>query len=495
MNELRMDPESGDDLIVDADTAITVEVPDDGALWAAIARLHPSEALLERLATVEDPAVWDDWPEWLHPVDTGIRLNGKPWGWTISLNDYEMDNDNWFLLPVGFFDEAIELASTSMWQSASMTGAVIPTTCLWSHGVSFGWQIYDEEGLTWRTLVVGDDLERTARDFIASSFDEWNEPVCPVCDDSGWEITIGLADEVRAAVGPAALATIWVPCPDHLEVARVDLDGWWRWDAHAVDAATDTVRRDAAADAAMWRQVSDSITAQIDPDTQPLPHPDPEPPVRGAWVPTLTGPDDDPEPTAVEPADPFEPAAPPTPTLATNDTPADTTPTPPSGARGADGGFDLDGPVLAHPRAFTVTPAAGGGWGPFTVALARLLADATDEGLWWATIALADDTANPAFAHLGPDEGGKLYTEVAGDYYLPEPARLDPTQRAKLRDLGWADPVADLSGDDEIQPRNHTRSWPMAQLADACEHVIGTLQAVYGFTDHDAIAVYLDPFT
>lgn len=66
--------------------------------------------------------------------------------------------------------------------------------------------------------------------------------------------------------------------------------------------------------------------------------------------------------------------------------------------------------------------------------------------------------ANPAFAHLGPDEGGKLYTEVAGDYYLPEPARLDDTQRAKLRDLGWADPVADLSGDDEIQPRNHTRS-------------------------------------
>lgn len=118
----------------------------------------------------------------------------------------------------------------------------------------------------------------------------------------------------------------------------------------------------------------------------------------------------------VESADPFEPAATPTPTLASNNTPADAAPTAPSGAR------------------------------------------ATDEGLWWATIAMPDDTANPAFAHLGPDEGGKLYTEVAGDYYLPEPARLDDTQRAKLRDLGWADPVADLSGDDEIQPRNHTRS-------------------------------------
>lgn len=35
----------------------------------------------------------------------------------------------------------------------------------------------------------------------------------------------------------------------------------------------------------------------------------------------------------------------------------------------------------------------------------------------------------------------------------------------------------------------------MAQLADACAHVVATLQSVYGFTDHDAIGVWLDPFT
>jgi len=226
MTELRIDPDSRDEMTVDADTAITVAVPEGGDLWAAVARLHPSEALLERLGAVEDPAVWGDWPEWLHPVDTGITLNGEPWGWTLPVNDWEAGDDSWFLLPVGFFDQAVELASTSMWQSASMTGAVITTTCLSANGVAFGWQILDEEGLTWRTLTLGDDLDAVARDFIARSFSDWGLPVCPVWDESGWMLTIDLDDNVRNAVGPAALATIWVPCPDHLEVARVEVGGW-----------------------------------------------------------------------------------------------------------------------------------------------------------------------------------------------------------------------------------------------------------------------------
>jgi len=153
MTELRIDPDGRGDLTVVADTALTVEVPDGGDLWSVIARLHPSEALLERLAAVEDAAAWGDWPEWLHPIDTDITLNGDPWGWTLPVNDWEAGDDSWFLLPVGFFDHVVELASTSIWQSASMTGAVIPTTCLSSNGVSYGWQIFDEEGLTWSTLA------------------------------------------------------------------------------------------------------------------------------------------------------------------------------------------------------------------------------------------------------------------------------------------------------------------------------------------------------
>ena len=87
--------------------------------------------------------------------------------------------------------------------------------------------------------------------------------------------------------------------------------------------------------------------------------------------------------------------------------------------------FDLDGPALTEPRRFVVTPAAGGGLDVCAVALGRLFIRAMDEGLWWATIDLAEPHPNPGFAHLGPDEDGSLYTEVAGDYYLPVSARLD----------------------------------------------------------------------
>lgn len=157
--------------------------------------------------------------------------------------------------------------------------------------------------------------------------------------------------------------------------------------------------------------------------------------------------------------------------------------------------FDLDGPVLSESHTFVVTPASGGGFDACAAALARLLGLAMDEGLWWATIDLAEPHPNPGFAHLGPDEDGSLYTEVAGDYYLPRYVRLDEDQRAALRELGWADPVEDLSGDDEIQPRNHVRSWPIEQLPIACAHTLLTLASVYGFTGDDPLRVRLDPFT
>jgi hypothetical protein len=157
--------------------------------------------------------------------------------------------------------------------------------------------------------------------------------------------------------------------------------------------------------------------------------------------------------------------------------------------------FDLDGPVLAGAQEFVVVPARGGGWAVFAGALARLLTTATDDGLWWATIRLPDEAGKPAFAHLGPDDGGALYTEVSGDYDLPPSARLNDEQWAMLRDLGWGDPVPDLSGDDEIQPRNHTRSWQMSELPVAVEHVFGTLQIVFGFSEAEPVIVNLDPFT
>lgn len=156
--------------------------------------------------------------------------------------------------------------------------------------------------------------------------------------------------------------------------------------------------------------------------------------------------------------------------------------------------FDLDGPVLSEPRGFVVRPSAAGGFEACAAALSRLLTRAMDEGLWWATICLAEPHPNPAFAHLGPDEDGDLYTEVAGDYYLPPHAHLDDGQRMALRELGWDDPVPDLSGGDDIQPRDHTRSCPIQQLPLACRPTLLTLAVAYGFHEDDPLQVSLDPF-
>ena len=84
---------------------------------------------------------------------------------------------------------------------------------------------------------------------------------------------------------------------------------------------------------------------------------------------------------------------------------------------------------------------------------------------------------------------------MAGDFYLPPGFALDERQWAALRDLGWGDPVLTLSRDEEIQPRNHTRSWPVERLPEACAHVLLTLMSVYGFHEDDPLRVSLDPFT
>ena len=63
-----------------------------------------------------------------------------------------------------------------------------------------------------------------------------------------------------------------------------------------------------------------------------------------------------------------------------------------------------------------------------------------------------------------------------------------------LHDLGWGDPVPDLSGDDEVQPRNHTRSWPITELPAACAHTLQTLATVYGFSEDEPLNVRLEPF-
>ena len=150
--------------------------------------------------------------------------------------------------------------------------------------------------------------------------------------------------------------------------------------------------------------------------------------------------------------------------------------------------FSFDRPVFDDELVFEVVPRAGGGWAAFVTALTRLLERCSERGLWWATIDLGEEGRSSAFAHLGPDEGGTVWSEVSADAHLPVDAWLRPDQVAHLRGLGWVDP------EDEEGMRNFHRSWPAVQLADACAHTVATLTEVYGFGDDEVARVVVEPF-
>ncbi len=150
--------------------------------------------------------------------------------------------------------------------------------------------------------------------------------------------------------------------------------------------------------------------------------------------------------------------------------------------------FAMDRPAFDDELVFEVAPRAGGGWEPFTVALSRLLERASEVGLWWATLDLGNEGRLAAFAHLGPDDGGQLWTEVSADAHLPVDHWLDRRQVETLRTLGWNDPQ------DEEGMRNFHRSWPASALPQACAEVVSTLVEVYGFRDDDIVRVIVAPF-
>jgi hypothetical protein len=97
----------------------------------------------------------------------------------------------------------------------------------------------------------------------------------------------------------------------------------------------------------------------------------------------------------------------------------------------------------------------------------------------WLTVSQA---GSPYFAHLGANFDGQLFTEVTGSFYLGTDDVLSDAQVGRLRSLGWGDPVPDVDDDEEVQPRNHTRVWPVRiDVHAAAWHVVLTLSAVYGF--------------
>lgn len=150
--------------------------------------------------------------------------------------------------------------------------------------------------------------------------------------------------------------------------------------------------------------------------------------------------------------------------------------------------FDLDRLAFDKILVFEIVPRSGGGWEAVSAALERLLQRCSDLGTWWATIDLGDDGRTTAFAHLGPDEGDRIWTEVSADFHLPMEDWLTPLQRTALEARGWSLPL------DEDGMQNFHRSYDAHELGAACAEVLGTLRDVYGFDERDQVRVIVEPF-
>jgi hypothetical protein len=104
----------------------------------------------------------------------------------------------------------------------------------------------------------------------------------------------------------------------------------------------------------------------------------------------------------------------------------------------------------------------------------------------WATVS---QPGFPAFAHLGSNLDGSLFTEVAGDIHLED--ELTDEQRGRLRALGWSDPVEGGG----LGDANHTRVWTAPfDLDAACWHAVLTLVAVYGLDPGEPVLATIEPF-
>ena len=129
-------------------------------------------------------------------------------------------------------------------------------------------------------------------------------------------------------------------------------------------------------------------------------------------------------------------------------------------------------------------------------ALASRLGEAIDTigvDQLWVTVS---QPGSAYFAHLGSNGDGALFTEVTGDFYLDLPDRLSDRRRGHLRALGWEDPIDDDSGDEDLQPRNHTRVWPAPfDVEAAAWHVVLTLVAVYDVDPDKPVLAEVDLFS
>lgn len=188
---------------------------------------RPSPELVEDLDLLLDEGEYVAL-DYSPPIDTGILVDGEPWGWFWTISDRD-EQAHWELLPLDFQEVATTVIEVGAWQSMSMTGAVLTAGARQVGGLAVRWS-RDDEG--YRDLVVDRafDAEDAAHELCSDLFDG-GDPVCPDTEEHGWEITLDLADSISHGTAAKCLDIIWKPCgEDPLHDELTFRGSRWHWD-------------------------------------------------------------------------------------------------------------------------------------------------------------------------------------------------------------------------------------------------------------------------
>jgi hypothetical protein len=242
--------EENDPLRLASGVHLEIDVParDRAALFEALQPGEDADAL-GVLHSRWDEAV-GEWfmppPDALAPLDDGILVNDRPWGWC-WVSPGLATPDRFYLVPLDNRDEVLSL---ELWQSGSMTGAVITVkliSCNEFAGMAWGGD--DSDGLEW--MAVSYDLENgglaAACQRLLQGFSEQWMAVCPFdeCDAengygltaAGWVITVDASGRLDERTLASVIAALYEPCQDH--VPRYAADGervlsvaghYWKWE-------------------------------------------------------------------------------------------------------------------------------------------------------------------------------------------------------------------------------------------------------------------------
>ena len=143
---------------------------------------------------------------------------------------------------------------------------------------------------------------------------------------------------------------------------------------------------------------------------------------------------------------------------------------------------------------YQVSPASGGGRGPWAAALGRKLADLVEHGSFCVVISsVADDRL---FVQAVATPVGLHAEAVSNEYLRDTDVALTDAQEMQLVELGWQHPEVQVDG--SVDRKDQAVNWwldlpGVSGLGAAANLLVDTITGVYAVDDREALDVRIFP--